>query len=153
MQFLCGSRGDFRWQTYRAMQSHESLAPGRPFSPLSRKPKRKSVVTIIVGIICTDGIAMACDSQTTIGDAYAKRTDTSKISVLEMSSNAVLVAEAGDATLSSRCVEILRENIKDSPFDDYRKPADVAQDAVRLMKQELVVLNNWEDRRDFAADY
>ena len=37
-------------------------------------------------------------------------------------------------------------------FDDWRKPADAAQSAVKLLKQEIVDINNWKDMQE-AEEY
>jgi hypothetical protein len=86
------------------------------------RTKRKSRVTIIIGIICKDAIVLASDSQTTSGGM--KRTDTDKISSIKFATKPVLVAEAGNAGTSARALEILRGLARDIPIDDYRVPAD-----------------------------
>ena len=116
-----------------------------------RRTKRKNPVSIIVGIICQDGIVLACDSQTTAGSA--KRTDSDKISHLTFGGKDIIVAEAGDSTLSARAVELLQKQFSLLTFDDWRKPADAAQDAVKILKQELIEVNNWKECQDFAQEY
>lgn len=116
-----------------------------------RKNRKKTRVTIVVGIICKDAIVLACDSQTTEG--AAKRTDTTKISALECSGGGVLIAEAGDCTLSGKVVESLAVQLKSSVIDDYRKPADMAQDTVAAMKRDLSRLNNWESLPEMTQNY
>ena len=107
----------------------------------SYRPKVQKV-TIIVGIICKNGIVVASDSQSS---AYnVKRTDSSKITQSTIGGRVVLVAQAGDCTLSSRAVEILDNLLAASPFDDYRKPADLAQQAIGLLRKEFAQTNNWD---------
>ncbi len=116
---------------------------------LVKHQKNKPKVTIIVGIICKGGIVVASDSQSS---AYnVKRTDSSKIFQSCIGGKVVLVAQAGDCTMSSRAVEILDDLLTASPFDDYRKPADIAQQAIGLLKKELAQINNWD--AGFMAQY
>ena len=117
----------------------------------TRKRRKKTRVTIIVGIISKTSIVLGCDSQTTAGTA--KRTDTAKISALDLSGHKVLVAEAGDCTLSSRTVEALAVLLRTATLDDYRKPADLAQEAVASTKKDLRRLNNWENDPGATEDY
>jgi len=114
-----------------------------------RKPKRKPV-TIIVGIIAKDGIVMACDSQSSAGNV--KRTDSSKISHLRFDSRDVLVAQAGSIELGSMALEILTRKCASGSFDDYRKPADLAQDAIAETKTKFLELNS-TGGSDYLNDY
>ena len=113
--------------------------------------KRETRVTIIVGLICGGKIILACDSQTTAGSA--KRTDSSKISGLHLAGKPILIAESGDCTLSAKAVENFARELAVCQFDDWRRPADALQDAVRKTKEELVRLNNWENNRDLGEQY
>jgi 20S proteasome alpha/beta subunit len=106
------------------------------------KTRKYRPVTIIVGIICKGGIVVASDSQSTAWNV--KRTDSTKISHSSLAGQTVLIAQSGDCTLSSRAVEILENLFNTAPFDDYRKPADLAQNAIALTKKELGLINNWD---------
>ena len=111
-------------------------------------------MTILVGLICKNGIAFASDSQTSSEPGTSKRTDTDKISIVEFSDGKqALIAQAGDWDSSAFTVEFLEELARNSALDDYRKPADLLQDAVRHAKERLANLNNWEDRRDLEQEY
>jgi 20S proteasome alpha/beta subunit len=122
---------------------------GHPFQKLK---KRKTPVTIIVGLICDGSIILASDSQTSSGSS--KRTDTNKISgVFFEGGDGALVAQSGNAELSSRAVEIFTNLAKATPINDYRKPAEVCEDTLRQLKQEVIRLNHWEDNRQFAHEY
>jgi len=104
------------------------------------KPKPRPPVTIIIGIICKEAIVVASDSQTTYSSSFgaAQRLDTAKITPVEFLNNAfALVAQSGDATLSGRAVEILMDMAKGQSISDYRTVADIAQRAVRQVKEEL----------------
>lgn len=97
--------------------------------------ERKTPVTIIVGIICSDGIVLASDSQMTRDNS--KRCDAEKMSVVEFANLNVLVAQAGNATLSNRAVEILQGLAKNEDITDYRSAADAAQRAMQRLKEEM----------------
>lgn len=94
---------------------------------------------------------MACDSQTTAGTF--KRTDTSKITEYAFGDVPILIAESGDATLAQHALEKFDSLIANSSFDDYRKPADLLQDAVRFSKEELIRLNGWQGHLEIADQY
>ena len=108
-------------------------------------------MTIIVGIICKNGIVVACDSQTTTENV--KRPDADKITALKLADKSILVAQSGDCALAAKAVEVLGKDFTGISFEDYRQPADAAQQAVAQVKRELVQLNNWEDRRDLETAY
>jgi 20S proteasome alpha/beta subunit len=104
-----------------------------------RKQKRKTPVTIIVGIISDGEIVLASDSQTTYGTA--KRSDVEKISVIEFSNAVALVAESGAAQLTGRAVELLQEKAKGKELSDYRMVADLAQESLREVKSSVIKSN------------
>jgi 20S proteasome alpha/beta subunit len=109
-------------------------------------------VTIIIGIICKDGIILASDSQTSYGTS--KRTDTDKICHVNFaSSNHVLVAQSGNAELSARAIEEFEKMAKGAQFDDYRKPVEVLEEALRSLKQNVIHLNNWESQPALADEF
>src|SRR5437899_2658336 len=117
---------------------------------INRWRLKKKPVTLIVGIICKDGIVIGSDSQTTYGTS--KQCDTRKVSVVEFQNAKALVAESGSAEIGSRAIEILKELAKDQPLADYRTVADLAQRAMRQIKDELRVQNcdcTMEELRDF----
>src|SRR5437667_8044568 len=88
-----------------------------------RLRRKKTVVTILVGLICKDGIALASDSQTTVGTS--KRTDTDKIALVRYSNDGLAaVAQGGDYSLSSYAIDIFHRLALASSLDDYRKRAD-----------------------------
>jgi 20S proteasome alpha/beta subunit len=114
--------------------------------------KRKTPVTIIVGIICKQAIVLASDSQTSYGSS--KRTDTDKISMINFgASDKILVAQSGNAELSSRAVEEFEKLSKNAQFDDYRKPVEVLEEALRALKQNVIYLNNWQSSQDYSNEF
>ena len=64
-------------------------------------------MTIIIGIICADGIVVGSDSQTSATTALtAKRIDTQKIFDVDFDGDVGVVGTAGSATFAARAVEI-----------------------------------------------
>ena len=114
---------------------NNSLAPGSGVPLALRKPQRKAPVTIIVGIVSKDAIILASDSQTTFGTVA--QLDVEKITKLRFSDAVALVAQSGSAVHSGRAVEILEDLAKDQSLTDYRTVADLAQKAMRSLKDEL----------------
>lgn len=108
-------------------------------------------MTIIVGIICKDGIVLASDSQTSYGTS--KRTDTDKISCVNFGGSQVFVAQSGNAELSSRAIEEFDKMSKSAQFDDYRKPVEILEEALRSLKQNVIHLNNWESQPGLADEF
>jgi 20S proteasome alpha/beta subunit len=120
------------------------------------KPKQRPPVTIIIGIISKNAIVVASDSQTTYSSSFgaAQRLDTAKITPIEFSNAFALVAQSGDATLSGRAVEILADMAKGKSVSDYRTVADIAQKAVRQVKEELREQNlgcSMEDLHEYIS--
>jgi 20S proteasome alpha/beta subunit len=122
-----------------------------PMNFLQKPPPRRPV-TIIVGIIARGDIVLASDSQTTAGTT--KRTDTSKMALITFGdSKEAVVAQSGDYAFGSRVVETLEKLALSSELRDYRAPADLLQEAIRLAKEELTHINNWEHNRELEREY
>ena len=114
--------------------------------------KRPKPVTLIVGIIFGDEVVLAADSQTTWDNS--KRTDTLKIERIPFQDQgAFLIGQAGIAAMAVRTIEIVKDMAATQSFDDYRKPAELAEEATKLFKQEMTRLNNWESDLEFARQY
>jgi hypothetical protein len=100
-------------------------------------------MTVIVGIICKDSIVLASDSRTTTeGEHLHFRDDAAKISVIELAAKSgrrpqALIAQSGHADLSSRTVEIMERMAKDTPLNGYRAVADLAEAAVRELRDQV----------------
>lgn len=110
-------------------------------------------MTIIVGLICKNAIVLASDSQTTTGTS--KRCDAEKFAIVKFSNAEVLVAQAGNASSSSRVIEVLSDLAKGQKLTDYRGVAVIAQKAMRQLKDELRVQNcdcSMEELREFIRD-
>jgi len=92
-------------------------------------------MTLLIGIICTDGIVVASDSQTT--DEWGqKRDDSQKVSVLELADGTSgLIALAGEAGFSAQAVERMERNATMKRFTDYRAIPDLAVQSLAEMRQ------------------
>src|SRR5258707_10445161 len=115
--------------------------------PFTRR-KLKAQVTLIVGLIGrqdegdgeTNAIVLASDSQTTWGTL--QRSDTDKMSGITFADGKkVLVAQSGDSTLGSRAIEVLQNEALTVNLNDYRKPAELAEQAVAKVKRDYLSLN------------
>src|SRR5258708_32055200 len=101
---------------------------------LRRKPtKRSKPVTLIVGIICKDGIVVAGDSQTTWGSK--KSWLANKISESDFANGGAIVAESGAVLTSSKVVEHLTAMAKDRAID--APLPELASKAVRKVRDAL----------------
>src|ERR1051326_5453612 len=101
---------------------------------LRRKPKRKPV-TLIVGIICRDGIVMAADSQTTW--ETGKSWSTIKMTELRHPGGLALIAEAGADITSGKVVEQLKDlAVQGGSFEQHSLP-ELAAVAVKKVRDKL----------------
>lgn len=80
------------------------------------KRKRKPVVTIIVGVVCNNGIVIASDSQIT--EDTRRRTDAEKIKRVVYQNGEGLIAQAGDADWSTLVCEHVIDEAADCQIDD-----------------------------------
>lgn len=110
---------------------------GFGLSPRRSKRRRKAPVTIVVSIICTDGIVVVCDSRTTDPSGIV-RDDAWKLNVISFADgNSGIIGVAGNDDLSSKTVEIIAAFAKHRKLDDYRALATCAEDAVKEIKGQL----------------
>lgn len=123
-----------------------------------RRTNRKNRVTIVVGLIGkqadpeTNGIVLASDSQTTWGTL--QRSDTEKMSAITFADGKkVLIAQSGDSTFGSRTLEAIQLEASRTRCDDYRKPAEAVEAAIRFVKAEAIRLNNFENSPDVALEF
>jgi 20S proteasome alpha/beta subunit len=127
------------------LDSHAANRLGWP------KPKRKKTpVTLIIGIICKDAIVLAADSQTTKG--ISKQPGTNKISVVKFSNGKALVAESGSASLSNRAIQIFQTKAEGVKMENELSVAKIAEEAVREIRNSLTSLHpgntsptDWQD--------
>lgn len=87
---------------------------------------------------------LASDSRTTIREDYVFfRDDAAKIGVVELAAEGgrrprALIAQSGHADMSARTVEIIERLARDRPLSDYRSVADLAEAAVRELREKVV---------------
>ena len=101
-----------------------------------RKPKRKALVTIVVGLVGANSIVLVSDSRTTKPDGTID-DEAQKISIINLKDVQALVAQSGNADFSSRAVDILTQKASEKSLDDYRTIADLAQEAVKELKHQI----------------
>ncbi len=123
-----------------------------PHGPL--RPKKRTPVTIIIGFITQTAVIVASDSQKSF-DFSSKRTDEDKMRVLRFADKGMaLVAQSGDVAITSRLLELMQENAASTNFDHYRKAALCAEQAMRVLKAEILEplmpeLSTLQERGDF----
>lgn len=109
----------------------DSVACGQyPFP----KRKRKKPVTLLAGIICSDGIVLASDSQTTFGQSKTCRTN--KISAISFGNREVLIAESGVASFSNAAIEKIWRKAETANIVADDSILEVVTAAVREVRQD-----------------
>jgi 20S proteasome alpha/beta subunit len=98
----------------------------RSLKPFPRKPIKKPV-TLIVGIVCRDGIVIASDSQTT-GEYGEKQCDKEKVFRIEFKDRSPgLIATAGSLDFSTQVVEMIERCALEIEANNPRSLADLAE--------------------------
>lgn len=102
-------------------------------------------MTIIVGIICKDGVVVASDSQAgSFRGVHVKRLDYSKIYDFAFDGNKVVLTGAGEAPFIIRAKEIIEQKGKEGKFKGSRDIADLAEQATtEIMKRYMV--ERWKE--------
>jgi 20S proteasome alpha/beta subunit len=100
-----------------------------------RVPIKSKPVTLIIGIICKDGIVLAADSQTTKSDA--KVLGTNKITAVGTADGEFLIAESGSADLSNRAIEIINRKSDSLLLQDVEAIPRMVRESMREVTQEL----------------
>jgi len=118
------------------------------------KPKRKTAVTLIIGIVCKDAIVLAADSQTTKGTV--KQSGTNKISEIKFTNGNALVAEAGSASLSNRVVELFKRSAATTDITDDSTIEKLLQKCLREVRHDLTSLHigsvSPKEQQDYFLD-
>jgi len=94
-------------------------------------------MTLIVGIICADGIVMGSDTQTTYSAYGTKLLDQNKFSIVRFRDSAVLVGESGSVNLANRTIQIFEKKAKEinsQNSDDV--VAQTLKEAIRETRNE-----------------
>ncbi len=124
---------------------NKNVRYGSSYSEYVNKIKFKEdikIVTIVVGIKYKDGIVLASDSQSIIGDNRAKETEVKKIKEFPKIYNNLFFnfGGSGEKPLLKRAEEELIErcknNIKITKLRDY---ADICEDVVDFMANRYVI--------------
>ena len=112
----------------------EDFPQTRPIPRLAVKPKRRPV-TLIVGIICKDGIVMAADSQTTW--QTGKTWLTKKMTPVDHLQGRILIAESGSTITSGKTVEFIQEALSNPiALTDVTAP-EIVRIAIRKTREQL----------------
>lgn len=92
-------------------------------------------MTLIIGIICKDGIVIAGDSQTSW--TSAKSWDANKITVLNCSDGHAIVAESGAVITSGSIIQKVETSLRASNSSDTSSLPDLARQAVKSVRDDL----------------
>jgi hypothetical protein len=92
-------------------------------------------VTLIIGIICKDGIVIASESQST-DEGRIKHCNTQKIFNIRLSDqSSALIAGAGSTDLVAETAKAMERIAKDKRLNDYRAIGDIAAQACRETRE------------------
>lgn len=115
--------------------------------------KRRPCVTIIIGIICKDGIVVAADSRTTL-DTGGNRDDTEKVHLIQMKKRRAIIGRSGHDHLSSRVIFDLEKKAQHFTPTDYRSVAELADSVVEGSRNVLRELaDNQAELQKRFTDY
>jgi hypothetical protein len=99
--------------------------------------RKKSPVTIIIGMICEQAMCVVCDSRTTETTGLV-HDDTQKLHAVRFRDGSeALIARAGNDPLSARVLEIISNTAQATDFQDYRAAAELAERAVEEIKVKM----------------
>jgi 20S proteasome alpha/beta subunit len=119
-----------------------------------KKPNPKKPVTLIVGIICEDGIVVASDSQTTDMSSGMARTDGSKINITLADGSSGVVATAGSVDWSLQIIERVEQMAKQTVLTSERSFADLVENAnIEIKKKERLVGRTSRELQRHFDDY
>lgn len=98
-------------------------------------------MTIIVGLICEDGIVLACDSQaSSVKGVPVKRTEYTKIYEIPMRGEGyAILSGAGTGAFVTRASEILKEKCGNNLCRNPREFADICEDVVTELFKRYVI--------------
>lgn len=104
---------------------------------LRRSVFKRCPVTIIVGIICKDGIVVASDSQTSWGHS-SKKTNVEKIHSVKFSNAIGIIAGSGSIYTSGDVIESVVRACVGAELTDHRQLAECAQAATEKLRSNLM---------------
>jgi 20S proteasome alpha/beta subunit len=95
-------------------------------------------VTLIAGIVCKDGIALAADSQTTYSPS--KILGTNKISEIRFQNGKALIAESGFCSLSNEAVDAIQKKAETTKIQNEETVSKICRQAVLEVRQRQISL-------------
>jgi len=102
-----------------------------------RKNKPKAHVTIVIGIICKEGILVGSDSRTTNPD-HTIRDNAIKVRLLRLAGpDNAIIAQAGDDDLGSRVVDRIEHLAEQAPLTDWQTVSDIGDRAIADEQKKL----------------
>ncbi len=106
-----------------------------------QKQDRGEPMTIIVGVICKDGIVLGCDSQASSAKGVpVKRTDYTKIYEIPLGGDGyAILSGAGTGAFITRASELLEDRCKNIVCKKPREFADICEDVVTELFKRYVV--------------
>lgn len=97
-------------------------------------------MTIIVGVLCKDGVVIASDSQAGSWKGVdVKRLDYTKVYDLSLDGALAAVTGAGVSPFITRAIEMLKERTKEKKFHTPREVADIAESVMAELHKRYVV--------------
>lgn len=104
-------------------------------------PPNGEIMTIIVGIVCKDGLVMAADSQAeSFRGVKVKRLDYHKITTFPQTGDLfVVVSGAGTGAFISKATDTLKEKYESTKITRPGELSDIAEEVMTLMQKRYVV--------------
>lgn len=97
-------------------------------------------MTIIVGIVCREGVIIASDSQAgSFRGVHVKRLDYTKIYDFIFDGTSIAVTGAGETPFIARAIELLEEMAKEAKFHKTRDVADLAENVMTGITRRYIV--------------
>lgn len=97
-------------------------------------------MTIIVGIICREGVVLASDSQAgSFRGVHVKRLDYTKIYDFGFDGAKVVVTGAGETPFIARAIELIQEKGSETKFHKPREVANIAEEVMNEINKRYVI--------------
>ena len=106
--------------------------------PSKRRHKKRNAMTVIVGLLCKDGIVVASDSQESDDNNGMKRLDVVKVYDTErfkFDDAEIIVAGTGTSAHIARAAELIEEKGYAPHFTTPRSLATIVEDAIGEMAE------------------
>jgi 20S proteasome alpha/beta subunit len=104
-------------------------------------PQEEEIMTIIVSIICKNGLVMAADSQAeSFRGVKVKRLDYHKITIFPTGGDlSVVVSGAGTGTFISKATDMIKEKYETTKIPKPEDLSDISEDVMTLMQKRYVI--------------